>query len=147
MAAHVRIVEWRHFELEPDAAAVFAGSPAIRTQRVALVKKRIIKLLKLDRSILDIALTNRNRCGCTILERTATPTTANYVLANVTPARFRIDPEDRITAHVALMRRWNPVRQHGRERAENRVEHCRQRQTPTADRRRPYGAQDFSRWQ
>ncbi len=64
-------------------------------------------------------------------------------MADVASSRLGVGAEDRVAAHVPLVRGWNPLRQRRRQRVENRVEHGRQRQAPAADRRGTLGAEQF----
>src|SRR5438552_8987986 len=115
-----------YFEFDADTAAEFAGSAAIGAQSVALVKQRIVQFLQFYRRVLHVTLAHGNRRGRAVLKGTATPTTTDDVLAHIAPASFWLSAEDRVTAHVSLVCRRDALRQHRRQRAEDRVQNRRQ---------------------
>ena len=93
-----------------------------------------MKPLQFDRGVFYVALTHRYRRGSAVFERPPAPTAADNILADVAPAGFRVIAEDRVAAHIALVRSRNPfARQRRRKRTENRVEYGRQRQAPPTD--------------
>src|SRR5262245_44804610 len=147
VTADEKIVQRLYFDFDADAAAEFSRTAAVGSQRMAFVKQRIIEFLQFHGSILYIALAHRHCGRGAVFERAAAPSATDDILADIASSSFRVRPENRVATHVAFVGGGDARRQHRRKRAEDRVEHGRQRQAPAADGRGTPCAEQFSRRQ
>jgi hypothetical protein len=116
------------------AAAIATGAAAVLAQGMRLDQERIADLLQLDRRVAHVALAHRDRRRLAVLGRSAAPAAAENVHQQEAAAVLARAVE-RAAAHVALVRRRDLVRQRGRQRLQDRVDHGRQRDAPQAERR------------
>src|SRR5262245_29528149 len=124
--ADEKVVQWFHYDFESNAAAEFPRAAAVGAQGMAFIEQRVIELLQLDWRILHIALAHRNCSRRSVFEGAAAPTATDNILADITSSGFRMGAKDRVTSHVAFVRRGDTLRQHRRKRQKDRVEHRRQ---------------------
>src|SRR4029434_2059566 len=123
--ADEKVMQWFHFDFEPNAAAEFPRATAVGAQGMALIEQWIIELLYLDGGIFHIALAHRNRGRRPIFERASAPTAADNILADITSSGFRVGAEDRVAAHVAFVSCGDTLRQHLRPCPQDPVEYLR----------------------